>query len=202
MCWPRRVRLSPHAVTHRAGFAPELRIPQGADEADGDSLRRIIADQIGCGADWIKVYADTLDARKIPSPTYSEEELRLLVETARLSVAARWRPMQQRRKGCVTRRRRNDRTRKRRRHRGVSAYGKNGVALCPTLAADEAMSKYRGWKMGKPEPIALKSSGSSQGAGGGRDHRQWQRHGCVRPRRRHQGTGVARQFGMKPSEAL
>ena len=33
-----------------------------------------------------------------------------------------------------------------------------GVALCPTLAADEAMSKYRGWKQGMdPEPAALKS---------------------------------------------
>jgi imidazolonepropionase-like amidohydrolase len=32
-----------------------------------------------------------------------------------------------------------------------------GVALCPTLAASEAMSKYRGWKPGGPEPAELKS---------------------------------------------
>ena len=32
------------------------------------------------------------------------------------------------------------------------------VALCPTLAAAEAMSKYRGWQPGRdPEPSALKS---------------------------------------------
>src|SRR5262249_20960407 len=41
------------------GFAPEWRIPQGAEEADGvDSLIRAVRDQIGKGADWIKVYAD------------------------------------------------------------------------------------------------------------------------------------------------
>jgi imidazolonepropionase-like amidohydrolase len=35
---------------------------------------------------------------------------------------------------------------------------KHGVALCPTLAASEAMSKYRGWKKeSEPEPAALKS---------------------------------------------
>src|SRR5258708_7393979 len=33
-----------------------------------------------------------------------------------------------------------------------------GVALCPTLAASEAMAKYRGWKVGTdPEPAVLKS---------------------------------------------
>lgn len=32
------------------------------------------------------------------------------------------------------------------------------VALCPTLAASEAMSKYRGWRKGTdPEPAALRS---------------------------------------------
>jgi imidazolonepropionase-like amidohydrolase len=31
------------------------------------------------------------------------------------------------------------------------------VALCPTLAAGEAMSRYRGWNIRDPEPAALKS---------------------------------------------
>ncbi len=35
---------------------------------------------------------------------------------------------------------------------------KNNVALCPTLAASEAMSRYRGWRPGTdPEPKSLKS---------------------------------------------
>src|SRR5262245_48906691 len=38
------------------GFAPEWNIPQGAEEADGvDPLIRVVRDQIGRGADWIKV---------------------------------------------------------------------------------------------------------------------------------------------------
>src|SRR6266849_6766250 len=41
------------------GFAPSFRVPQGAEEADGmDGLIRVVRDQIGHGADWIKVYAD------------------------------------------------------------------------------------------------------------------------------------------------
>ena len=33
-------------------------MPQGAEEADGvDGLTRVVRDQIGHGADWIKVYA-------------------------------------------------------------------------------------------------------------------------------------------------
>jgi imidazolonepropionase-like amidohydrolase len=41
------------------GFALEWRVPQGAEEADGvDSLTRVVRDQIGHGADWIKLYGD------------------------------------------------------------------------------------------------------------------------------------------------
>lgn len=41
------------------GYASEWRVPQGAEEADGiDSLTRVVRDQIGHGADWIKIYAD------------------------------------------------------------------------------------------------------------------------------------------------
>src|SRR5205085_5160682 len=39
------------------GYATEWRVPQGAEEANGiDSLSRVVRDQIGKGADWIKVY--------------------------------------------------------------------------------------------------------------------------------------------------
>src|SRR4029079_918984 len=43
------------------GFTPEYadEIPRGAEEADGvDGISRVVRDQIGRGADWIKVYAD------------------------------------------------------------------------------------------------------------------------------------------------
>src|SRR5260370_10896846 len=63
------------------GFAPEWHIPQGAEEADGENLRRVVRDQIGRGADWIKVYADTTPK----APVFSQEELKLIVDTARLA---------------------------------------------------------------------------------------------------------------------
>ena len=41
------------------GYAPEWNVPQGAEEADGvDGLTRVVREQIGKGADWVKVYAD------------------------------------------------------------------------------------------------------------------------------------------------
>ena len=41
------------------GFALQWQVPQGAEEADGvDSLTRVVRDQIGHGADWIKMYGD------------------------------------------------------------------------------------------------------------------------------------------------
>jgi imidazolonepropionase-like amidohydrolase len=72
--------------TLQAGFtyASEWRVPQGAEEADGvDSLTRVVRDQIGHGADWIKVYADYRWGTQGAAPTFSLEELKLAVETAR-----------------------------------------------------------------------------------------------------------------------
>ena len=66
------------------GYASEWRVPQGAEEADGiDSLTRVVRDQIGHGADWIKVYADYRWGKSGAAPTFSLDELRLVVETAR-----------------------------------------------------------------------------------------------------------------------
>jgi imidazolonepropionase-like amidohydrolase len=67
------------------GFVPEWTIPQGAEEADGiDSLTRVVRDQIGRGADWIKLYGDYRWGPHPGShPTFSLEEMKLAVETAR-----------------------------------------------------------------------------------------------------------------------
>ncbi len=66
------------------GFASEWRVPQGAEEADGvDSLTRVVRDQIGHGADWIKIYADYRWGTSGAAPTFSLDELKLVVETAR-----------------------------------------------------------------------------------------------------------------------
>jgi imidazolonepropionase-like amidohydrolase len=71
------------------GYAPEWRVPQGAEEADGDTLIRVVRDQIGRGADWIKVYADYgWGPNGEAQPTFSQEELKLIVDTARSSGRA------------------------------------------------------------------------------------------------------------------
>jgi imidazolonepropionase-like amidohydrolase len=66
------------------GYASEWRVPQGAEEADGiDSLTRVVRDQIGHGADWIKVYADYRWGTQGAAPTFSLDELKLVVDTAK-----------------------------------------------------------------------------------------------------------------------
>src|SRR4029078_4515856 len=65
------------------GYSLEWRVPQGAEEADGDSLIRVVRDQIGHGADWIKVYADyRWGARGAASPTFSTKKWTTFVEPA------------------------------------------------------------------------------------------------------------------------
>jgi imidazolonepropionase-like amidohydrolase len=67
------------------GFALEWRVPQGVEEADGiDSLIKVVRDQIGHGADWIKMYGDYRWGPLPGShPTFSLEEIKLAVETAK-----------------------------------------------------------------------------------------------------------------------
>ncbi len=66
------------------GYATEWDVPQGAEEADGvDSLIKAVRAQIGKGADWIKVYADYRWGKGRAAPTFSLDELKLIVETAR-----------------------------------------------------------------------------------------------------------------------
>jgi imidazolonepropionase-like amidohydrolase len=69
------------------GFSPDIEVPQGAEEADGhDALVKAVRRQIGKGADVIKVYADyRWGLMAEAKPTFSEAELRQMVETARSS---------------------------------------------------------------------------------------------------------------------
>jgi imidazolonepropionase-like amidohydrolase len=126
------------------GFAPEFEIPQGAEEADGvDSLIRVVRDQIGKGADWIKVYADTAMGGASVRPSFSVEELTRIVETARsvgVPVAAHATSKEGMRRAALA---------------GVATIehgdggdvevfklmAERGVALCPTLTAFEASAR-------------------------------------------------------------
>src|SRR5436309_2884204 len=66
------------------GFPAEWQIPQGAEEADGNTLIRVVRDQAGKGADWIKIYGDyRAGPRGELTPTFSLDEMKLIVETAK-----------------------------------------------------------------------------------------------------------------------
>jgi imidazolonepropionase-like amidohydrolase len=84
-----RILASTRAIVATGSYQPkfiaEWNVPQGAEEADGvDSLTRVVRDQIGRGADWIKMYADYRWGPMPGSrPTFSIEELKLAVETAK-----------------------------------------------------------------------------------------------------------------------
>jgi imidazolonepropionase-like amidohydrolase len=141
------------------GFALQWRVPQGAEEADGDALVRVVRDQIGHGADWIKVYADyRWGAQGEAAPTFSIEELTAIVRTARSSnrpVVAHSSTAEGMRRAVVA---------------GVETieHGDGGtpevfrlmaekqVALCATLTASDATAQYAGWKKNEmPEPASL-----------------------------------------------
>ena len=83
-----RVLASTKAIVATGSYQPkfvvEWNVPQGAEEADGvDSLMRVVRDQIGKGADWIKLYGDYRWGPLPGShPTFTLDEMKRAVETA------------------------------------------------------------------------------------------------------------------------
>ena len=83
-----RILASTKAIVATGSYQPkfiaEWNVPQGAEEADGvDSLMRVVRDQIGKGADWIKLYGDYRWGPLPGShPTFTLDEMKLAVETA------------------------------------------------------------------------------------------------------------------------
>jgi imidazolonepropionase-like amidohydrolase len=148
------------------GFAPEVSVPQGAEEADGlEGVATVTRRQIGHGVDFIKIYADYRwgpngEAR----PTFNVEEIARIVEVARSSgryVVAHAGTAEGMRRAIVG---------------GVETidHGDGGtpevwalmkeknVALCATLAAPDATAQYAGWKKGQePEPARLQEKRAS-----------------------------------------
>ncbi len=160
---PRMLVSGPAMVTtgsYNPRGAPEWKLPKGAQETDGvDDLMRVTREQIGAGADWIKVYADYRwgpngEAR----PTYTQAELELVVEVAESSGrrvvahAATAEGMERAARAGVRTIDHGD---------GGTAetfalMAELGVALCPTLAAGAAISEYGGWRKGvDPEPARI-----------------------------------------------
>jgi imidazolonepropionase-like amidohydrolase len=142
------------------GFAPEFRVPQGAEEADGvEGVTRVTRDQIGHGVDFIKIYADyRWGPNGETRPTFTQAEIAAIVEAAKSSgrpvVAHASTPEGMRRAtvGGVETIEHGD--------EGTPEIWKlmveKGVAYCPVIGAPDATAQYAGWKKGEqPEPERL-----------------------------------------------
>ena len=148
------------------GFDPRWDVPQGAQEADGvEGVTHAVREQIGKGADWIKVYADyRWGPNGAARPTFTLEELKTIVEVAKSSgrpVAAHAATDEGVRRatlaGVETVEHADAATAE-----TFALMAKQGVALCPTLAADDAIARYRGWKPGvDSEPAFLAANRAS-----------------------------------------
>ncbi len=147
------------------GFHDGVKVPLGAEEASGDEVIKTVRRQLGGGADFIKIYADYRWASGEPSnPTFSIDEIKLMVETAesagRYAVAHASTPEGMRRAvlGGVETIEHGD--------GGTSEIFElmkdNNVALCPTLAAGDAILQYNGWKKDSdPEPERIRTKKKS-----------------------------------------
>jgi imidazolonepropionase-like amidohydrolase len=137
-----------------AGFAPDLILPKGGQEASGTAeIIKAVREQVGHGADWVKVYADYRHGVSGTVPTFSEDELRTLVAEAHSAgrpVSAHATTAEGMRRSTVA---------------GVETIehgtggtedvfrlmAEHGVAYLPTLTAEEAYAEYfEGYKQGQP----------------------------------------------------
>ena len=144
------------------GFEPGVAVPQGAQEVSGvDDILRAVRDQIAGGAGLIKVYADYhYQGTDGSRPTLSEAELKAAVAAAHDAgrhVAAHSVTAEGMRRAIAA---------------GVDSieHGYGGtsaifttmrdrsIALCPTLAAADAVARYRGWNGTEPAPAAVLDS--------------------------------------------
>lgn len=149
-----RMIIATKAIVATGSYGPKLentshQIIRGAQEADGaEGLIREARNQIGNGADLIKVYADyRWGLNDQAEPTFTLQELKTLVEVVQSSGRK------------VVAHASTEEGMKRAAEAGVSTiehgdYGsaavydiinRNKVALCATLSAPEANASYNGW---------------------------------------------------------
>ncbi|MER3471047.1 MAG: amidohydrolase [Chitinophagaceae bacterium] len=163
-----RMIIATRAIVAKGAYGPkfdnpEVNVPQGAAEvSNAEEMAKEVRTQISKGADLIKVYADYRWGRNgEAAATFSTEEIATAVAIAKSSgrevVVHSSTPEGMRRSVAA----------------GVSTieHGDGGtleifklmkekcIALCPTLAAGDAVAQYQGWKKGidpEPERIANK----------------------------------------------
>ncbi len=141
------------------GFHEYVDVPLGAEEADASNLITVVRRQIGHGADFIKVYADyRWGPDGSAQPTFSQAEIATIVETAKSSGrvtvahAATEEGIRRAVMAGVSTIEHGDALNK----DLAQLMAEKKVALYPTLAAVESISRYRGWQKGEdPEPARV-----------------------------------------------
>ncbi len=147
------------------GFEPSVAIPQGAEEVSGvDQIVAAVRRQIAAGADWVKLYADyrwrpgeqsraTLSLAEMTAAVAAAHDAGRPVavhaataEGMRRAVAAGVDTIEHGYGGTPD---------------IFAAMATKRIALCPTLAASDATSRYRGWNGSEPAPPAVALSRSS-----------------------------------------
>lgn len=148
------------------GFHDGVTVPLGAEATSGvDNCITTVRRQMGNGADLIKIYADYRWTPGADSkPTFLQEEINAMVATATTAgkyvVAHASTPEGMKRAilGGVETIEHGD---------GGTAeifelMKEKGVGLCPTLAAGDAITQYRGWnKSTDPEPERIQQKRKS-----------------------------------------
>ena len=162
-----RLMVAGRAIVSTGSYGPkgydlDMDIMLGAEPADGNTLIRVVRDQIGKGADFIKVYADYRWGREgEDQPSFTLDELKLVNEVTRSSgrvLVCHAKSKEAIRRAVLA---------------GAETIehgdfidletGKlmkeHNVTYFPTIAAVDKISQYRGWVKGKtqePERVTIK----------------------------------------------
>ncbi|MEO6949994.1 MAG: amidohydrolase family protein [Ginsengibacter sp.] len=159
-----RMIIATKAIVASGSYGPhfnaDIDLPQGAAEVGNkDEMEKEVRVQISKGADVVKLYADyRWGEGGVAAPTFSIEELKAAVAIAKSggrfvavhsstpegmirSIAAGVRTIEHGDNGT---------------EEIFKLMKERGIALCPTIAAGDAIAQYNGWKKGTdPEPARI-----------------------------------------------
>lgn len=156
-----RMLVSGRAIVTTGSYGPrgydyDQQLMLGAETADGNTILKVVRDQIGKGADFIKIYADYhWGPGKEDRPTFTLEELKMANEA--VTSSGRYFVSHASSKEAIRRAvLAGAQTIEHGDHMDLETgklMKEHGVTYFPTLAASEKVTQYRGWKKGvDPEP--------------------------------------------------